>query len=458
MPSAAGLARRIYDGLPAPLRRTVSFVPFGHRVGPVYRRTLDEILRTDRLDTHSLHALQARELTRLLDRALVSVPFYREKYGHLLGGDTWETFARIEPIEKTDLQADPEKFLDPTVPQSSTYLTSTGGSTGQTLNMVLDKDGFQIEWAFQVAQWMRAGYLPGMRKATFRGVAFPGGRLWQENPVYDELQFSPFAMNHENLPKYAAKLRHYLPDFLYGYPSALTMLANHVKAHDEKMPCIIALLCGSEGLQEGQRELLERIFATRVYSWYGLTEKVILAGECEKSSVYHAFPQYGITEILDNTGRVSSEVGKQGELVGTGFMNHSMPFIRYRTGDYSAIVGSRCGGCERNHLLLGPVQGHRVQEMVVGHSGTQLSLAALNMHGDEFKDVDRSQFYQCEKGRVTLRVVSGRALTGEARSRMLTALEAKSGQEVEWNVEQVDRIELSPRGKGVLLVQELRND
>ena len=42
-----------------------------------------------------------------------------------------------------------------------------------------------------------------------------------------------------------------------------------------------ALLCGSENVREGQREYLERVFKTRFYSWYGMSEKVILAGECE---------------------------------------------------------------------------------------------------------------------------------------------------------------------------------
>lgn len=455
MPSAVGVARRIYDGLPAPLRRKVSLVPFGLRIGPVYRRTLTEILHTDRLDAAGLHALQTRELKRLLDTALANVPFYREKYSSLPDRDPWETLGRIEPVEKRDVQADPEKFLDRTVPQSSTYLTSTGGTTGQPLNVVLDKDGFQIEWAFQVAQWMRAGYRPGMRKATFRGVAFPGGRLWQENPVYDELQFSPFAMNERNLSKYVAELRRYRPDFLYGYPSALTILGKYVEAHGEQMPPIVALLSGSESLLEGQRELLERVFATRFYSWYGMSEKVILAGECERSKQYHAFPQYGITEILDDAGRLSSEPGAVGELVGTGFMNRAMPFIRYRTADHSEIVGSRCDGCGRNHLLLGPVHGRWAQEMIVGRSGAQLSLTALNMHGRVFYGIERFQFHQREKGRVTLRLVSAQRLGDDARARILAALEGKSGREVVWDIQQVERIDLSPRGKGVFLVQEL---
>lgn len=63
-----------------------------------------------------------------------------------------------------------------------------------------------------------------MRTATFRRVAFPNGRLWQENPDYDEPQFSPLVMNVTSLP-YVGTLREWSPEFPSGHTSALTLLA-----------------------------------------------------------------------------------------------------------------------------------------------------------------------------------------------------------------------------------------
>ena len=92
-----------------------------------------------------------------------------------LGSQCRHIFKEIEPVSKHEIQADPGRYLDPTVPASALYETSTGGTSGRPLRILLERNGFQVEWAFMVAQWMRAGYRPGMRKATFRGVAFPGG-------------------------------------------------------------------------------------------------------------------------------------------------------------------------------------------------------------------------------------------------------------------------------------------
>lgn len=455
MPSAAGLARWAYDRAPAPLRRLSSAVPFGWRIGAHYRRTLAFLLRSERWSAEELKAYQEARLQILLERAIRNVPHY-SRYAPLLGRPCWDILRDIEPVGKATVQRDPDRFIDRSVPSRATYRTSTGGTSGQPLDIVLERAGFQIEWAFMVAQWMRAGFKPGMRRATFRGVPFPGGRLWQGNPVYDELQFSPFAMNETNLVRYLEKLRDYRAEFLYGYPSALTQIAKFLEDHqDETLPPIKGMLCGSENIREGQREYLERVFGARLYSWYGMSEKVILAGECEGSHLYHAFPQYGVTEVIDAQGGLTSEPGTRGELVGTGFTNSAMPFIRYRLGDFASIVSDHCSTCGRNHLLLGDVHGRWVQEMVIGKTGAHISLTALNMHGTVFSRILRFQFHQREIGRATLRVVPAPSFQAPDAEALKRSLEDKTGEEIEWMIEQVTDIPLTLRGKGVFLVQEL---
>ena len=455
MPAAGGFIRSVYDRAPLWIRSSVRMVPFGWRIGGHYRKTLAFLQESDRWDAERLRAYQDGALEALLTRAIRNVPYYA-RYRNLLGKPPRTMLASIEPIEKKDIQADPERFLDKTVPRSATYLTMTGGTSGYPLNIILDKAGFQIEWAFMIAQWMRVGFRPGMSKATFRGRVLASGRLWQDNPVYDERQFSPFKMNEENLALYVKELQRYRPRFLYGYPSALTLLARYVESHPgAKLPHVKALLCGSENVRDGQREYLERVFDTRFYSWYGMSEKDILAGECERSTLYHAFPQYGITEIRDDAGNVASREGSEGELMGTGFMNTAMPFIRYRLGDYSRIAGDACTACGRPWTLLAPVRGRWVQEMILGRSGAEISLTALNMHGEVFAGVLRFQFRQVERGHATLTIVASSQFAKADGERIRRALIEKTGDEVQWQVELADSLELTDRGKGVFLVRRI---
>jgi len=413
---------------------------------------------TEKWAPEKLAAYQDELLATALDRALLQVPHYARRYGRLRGKTARSILKEIEPVEKATIQAQPDDFIDPTVSSAEWYEASTGGTSGVPLRILLDRRGFQIEWAFMVSQWSRVGFKPGMRRATFRGKNFGRGQLWRSNPVYDEILFSPFAMSEANLPSYIEKIRSYGPDFLYGYPSALTILARFIQGNPGMRPPFLrGLLCGSENLYPGQRELLESTFKARLFSWYGMSEKVILAGECEHSSSYHAFPQYGVTEIQGPSGNVSDSPGATGELVGTGFWNSVMPFIRYKTGDSGTMAGSACAKCGRSYPIIEDVRGRWQQEMLIGRSGASISLTALNMHGPEFLGLERFQLHQRERGRVIVRVVPGVSFDEARAARLLEALRRKTAQDVDWVLERTSSIALSPRGKSVFLVQELGN-
>jgi len=449
--------KNLYLKAPRPVKEAVRLIPFGFRMGAAYRRTLRFLVASDKWGHDQYKAYQERELSRLLNSAIRNVPHYA-RYRRLLSKPAFDILREIEPVTKADIQRDLDSFALPQNMRGKHYVAYTGGSSGYPLRMYLDNEAASVEWAFMVAQWMRAGYRPGDKRVSFRGVEFKNDResIVRPNPVYNETLLSPFDMTDEDLAKYVTVIRKYKPKFLRGYPSALAILANYIEQNKiADLPKIVALLCGSEGFSEGQRNLLERVFETRFYSWYGMTEKVVLAGECENSTSYHISPQYGITEIMDAAGNLSSEVGTEGEIVGTGFLNRAMPFIRYRLDDFASITGDRCEECRRNHMQLSRVVGHRVQDVIVGKSGSLISMTALNVHDLTFENVRQFQFHQAEKGRVTLYIKTSESFDDENRSLILKSLRQKTRNDVDYSLRVVDRIEGTVIGKGVYLKQEI---
>ena len=150
----------------------VRIVPFSWRVGVAYRQTHRLLARTERWAPDQLATYQEGLLAATLDRALQRVPHYARRYGHLRGRPARSVLREIEPVSKSTVQAQPDDFVDPTVPSAEWYEASTGGTSGVPLRIRLDRRGFQVEWAFMVDQWSRAGFRPGMRRATFRGKNF----------------------------------------------------------------------------------------------------------------------------------------------------------------------------------------------------------------------------------------------------------------------------------------------
>ena len=262
--------------------------------------------------------------------------------------------------------------------------------------------------AFMHRLWARVGYTSRCRKATFRGVRLnrrKTGEFWQLNPIYNECQFSPFHLNSETLHAYIEQLSRYRPAFIHGYPSAISVLARQCKhAGVSLRPLgIKGVLLGSESVFPDQREEIEELTGARVLSWYGHSERIVLGGECEHSTAYHQFPDYGVLEIVDDKGNEVA-VGETGEIVGTGLWNNAMPLIRYRTGDRARKLEPRCE-CGRSFPRFDQVEGRWKQEYVVGQSGSLISPAALNMHGSFFDQVVRYQYHQQQQGIVELRMM-----------------------------------------------------
>jgi len=211
-------------------------------------------------------------------------------------------------------------------------------------------------------------------------------------------------MTDETLPKYIAKIREFKPDFIQAYPSAITILARFMKKNNiEPFSSVKALLCGSENLYSWQRELLEEVFQCRVYSWYGHSEQAALAGECEKSTYYHIFPEYGMVELINKDGNPATNEDELGEIVATGFNNFICPFIRYRTMDLAAPTDAKCE-CGRNHPLLKRVEG-RLQEFFVDRTGSLTTFTCAHKALWNVKDkINAYQYVQNEPGKVLLNI------------------------------------------------------
>lgn len=453
------LKRQIYEAIPLPLKRVACSMPFSWLAGKQYRQTFRRRVWFDMAQRQELRTYQETELGKLLSFAVGKVPAYKHLRSVVEQYRPFEALNEFPIVQKDDVQNRQADFLPDSFDEIPHYETATGGTSGNQLKIFLDDGSQSVEMAFMHRQWARVGYAPSKRKATFRGVPFRNLRpeiYWQDNPVYNERQFSPFHMSERNLPAYVAALTEFRPEYIHGYPSAIDTLAEYLlrTRSSAPFPPIVAVLLGSEGVTLGQRERIERAFRARVYSWYGHSERVVLAGECEVSSSYHHFPDYGVLEIVDDEGNPCNREGDRGEIVGTGLLNYCMPLIRYRTGDHATRLESSCE-CGRNWDRFCDVEGHRKQEMVITKGGGKISLAALNMHGDVFAEVVRFQYQQDVPGMCTLRIVPSPGFAEGDLRRIHDAFRDKVGHELDIDIRLVEEIPLTARGKLKMLVSSL---
>jgi phenylacetate-CoA ligase len=436
----------------------VGWIPFRVIAGRDYRRTFKRGAKLDCASHEVVLAFQESALGRTLKFVTDQVPAYQSLRSTVDRLHPFEAIRAFPFIDKATIQTDIKKYLPRDFDRIPYHEITTGGTSGNQLTLYADNNWHAIELAFIHRQWKRIGYNTRNSKATFRGVNFDRIKkdcYWQRNPIYREWQYSPFHINATTLPYYVRHLQQWRPSYLHGYPSAISMLASFVISESISPESfgIRGVLLGSEGIMPGQREQIEEAFRARVYSWYGHSERLILGGECEKSSAYHMFPDYGFMEFIDDDRNTLKNEGDVGELVGTSFWNYSLPLVRYRTEDYARKLGNRCP-CGRNHDLFDQVQGRWKQEYIVGKNGSKMSMAALNMHGSMFDNVVRYQYYQCEPGKLELRVMPKTNFGPQDEKLLIKAFRDKVGDELIVNVCQIENIPLTSRGKIKRLIRD----
>ena len=429
-----------------------------------FRETYKFLQKSQWWSREQLEEYQLQQLSKLLNHAYENVPYYKKVFDErgLKPKDIqdFKDLQKLPFLTKEIIQDNLSDLKARNYPADKFEYVTTGGSTGIPLGFYYEKGVSRaIEEAFMKTLWDRVGYHYRDKCVILRGNVVKSadkGKFWEYSLFSRWLILSSYHMTDENLPKYIEKIRRFKPKFIQAYPSAITILARFMRENNiEPFPTVKAILCGSENLYQWQRELLEDVFQCRVYSWYGHTEQAVLAGECEKSTYYHIFPEYGIVEIIGKDGKPVTAENEMGEIVATGLNNFICPFIRYRTMDLAVPANGKCE-CGRDYPLLKKVEG-RLQELVVTKDRRFITLTALifAQHFEAFSKVKEMQLVQEKEGEIIVKIVKTPQYSTNDEKEILSKMRRAVGNGLDINFSYVDHIPRTQRGKYRFLIQKL---
>jgi phenylacetate-CoA ligase len=447
----------------------LSIIPHSIRYGPEFLKFRNLLRSSQWWNEERLARYQMDEFKRLLEHAYRNVPYYRRLLKERnLTPERFSSLANIRKLPFLTKEIIHKHFQDliaQNIPrrkikmvttggtsntESKSYMVTTGWTSNPQLKFYIEKTSSLREWAFITTQWERANFRLGDKRLVLRGTPVDSSTndgLWAYDPLAGECRLSIYHLTERNLFKYVEVMRRFSPDFIHGYPSAVAIVAQFILENKiENLPPLKGVLCGSEAVIDHQRKLIEKAFKTRLLSWYGQSEKVILAGECETSCCYHVFPEYGITELVDENGKQITEPNRVGELVGTGFMNFAMPFIRYKTGDWASFEADHCQ-CGRKYPLLKMISARRSTEFLLNRQGNLISAAAINMHDDTYRNARQFQFCQEKPGQLVLKIIKGAQYTEGDSMRIISKLNEKLRDSMEIKIQLVENLPLTKSGK-----------
>lgn len=460
------LIRKVPPWIKKPIKYVYGLIPYEKRLGKVFWDTYNFLQESQWWSKEQLEEYQMRQLEKLLKHAYENIPYYRRVFDErgLKPKDIqgFNDLKKLPYLTKDIIRNNLQDLVARNYHKLKLGYLTTGGSTGIPMGFYSEKGVSDVkEHAFIVTLWNRVGFKMGDKCVVLRGNVIQSankGKFWEYDPINKNLILSSYHMIDEALPTYISKIREFKPDFIQAYPSVITILARFMKEHNIKpFPTVKAILCASENLYPWQRDLLKSIMKCRIWSFYGHSEQVTLAGECEKSEYYHIQSEYGIVELINKNGNSLSNEHELGEIVATGFNNYVCPFIRYRTQDFAVGVNNRnkCK-CGRNYRLLKKIEG-RLQDFIVANDKSLITLTALifAQHFRAFGKIKNMQLYQDRVGEVIVIIIPANEFLKEDSNEIIKKMENAVNGKIKVNVKLVDKIQRTSSGKYRFLIQKL---
>lgn len=446
----------VYRSLPVPFQEAIvawrGRQLHRQRFGPDYGPLAQFLLESERSTPERVREYQETRLRALVAHAYDTVPYYCDLMDglRLRPGDirTAEDLQKLPLLTKDDVRAAGDRMISSSFNKRFLRRAWTSATTTSPLAVYWDREVQLMNHAacMRLRRW--AGVPFGRPYATMHGgpavpVTQKGPPFWRHNPAWNQVFFSTLHVSDENLVHYVKKLRDFRAEALDTYPSCAYVIARFLESRGEYLPLKCVVLTG-EPLLKTEKGIIEERFQCRTLDAYGAAERVVFSSECEERNGHHIYDEYGITEITDHEGNVLPNE-ERGLIVGTGLHNHAMPLIRYVTGDVAARVDRECP-CGRPLSMLDGLTS-RVGDILVTPDGRMVPGRMVTWAVKIMKGVTQWQVTQEQKDHITIRVVRESPVTDEEREGVLGYISRRLGPEVNVDIEIVDEIERTARGK-----------
>jgi phenylacetate-CoA ligase len=403
----------------------------------------------------------AARLRALLVFAAARLPYYQRLFArHAVdpaADDPFVELAKLPVLDKPDVRAHATEMIDPGVP-GGLIPHSSGGTTGDKLHFYIDRARQAHQLGCRLFMQSLFGVRSGDRRVYLWGSPIearaPWIKRWRDRLI-NERVLDAFDMSPAVTATHLATIRSLRPRVIYGYPSALALLARHIanRFGPDDFPWLRLVVLTGEEVTPAQVQEVRTTFGCAVASEYGSREVGLIAHECPHGSLHVVSPHVHVEIAADG---VSAPPGRAGEVLCTTLMTRAQPFIRYRLGDVGVLEPERCRcglPLPRMRLLGGKVTGFIVLRDGRLCHGAVTSHVLRNERGIvEFKT------YQRAIDRFEVLLVVGEGFEPAATARIRQRYGALFGPHVDVDCRVVDRIPPDPSGKRRYVVSDVASE
>lgn len=294
------------------------------------------------LTRRDIDEYQLRKLKETVEFAVANSPFYENLYGDMKI-DSFDDFRKLPFTTPEDVSEHDTEMLCVGQREISRIVTmETSGTTGKPKRIYFTEEDQELT---------RDYFHHGMKLIVDESDVFlvlmpckrPGsiGTLLGEGLERGGVKVIPYGLPDGNdAEKILELMEKERVTSVVALATQLAAIAEHSSGYDIKLNSV---LLSAEYVSEESREAIQRAWGCKVFEHYGMTEMGLgCAVQCSQLGGFHIRESDLYLEIIDPvTGNVMPD-GEEGEIVFTTLTRKGMPFIRYRTGDFSHYIKEPC--------------------------------------------------------------------------------------------------------------------
>lgn len=359
--------------------RKALFFSYKHITGSSFPSIYEDLIKQDQAGFAPDTAKQ--QLRQLLAHCQRSVPYYMEIMKTI--GDDFERdpesyLLKLPILTKEKIRTHFAQLTSLDLDQRKWYYNTSGGSTGEPVKLIQDRDygdrGNALQQFYSTWTGTEIGdskvYVWGSERDILSGSLGENMKKWVTNALLRQTFLNAFRLTPEKLRAFINILNTRQPKLIIAYVDSMFELARFAEREKIAIRPQSAIITSAGTLFPFMRQMIEGVFQCKVFDRYGSREVYDIAGECAAHRGLHVFPWGCYVEIVDDKGN-RLPAGTEGNILVTCLSNYAMPLVRYQIGDRGILSAEANCVCGRRGQMLEKISG-RNDDIFTMADGTQI--------------------------------------------------------------------------------------
>lgn len=421
-------------------------IPFHKRYGYTFSETYKFIQNSIEWDRNKLKEFQFEKLKETIKNAYDNVPYYHKlfiDYGINPNISSFEDIRKVPYLTKSDVRQNYNELISKKF-NKNLITFKTSGSTGEKFQFEGTDDLYKKEAAFVLRAY-------NMHNSTL----YEKPSIWirryspkQGDPIskidyeLNRIYMSPFNLSLTTIENYVEYINKSKAKLIVTYPSLANFMALLMEEKKIHFDYVEVIHCASEMVLDEWRNNVFRILGIKLKAHYGMMEKVSFFSNTIDSDKYAESLEYGYTEIIE------------GEVVGTGFLNDAMPFIRYKPGDL-AIINEKTEYFKSLPYSVSDFIG-RSTDMIYTLDGRKLSGVNFYTMMYKIQGVEMFQIIQKTLTDIEVNIIPSKYFNLETYNEISEGINDRVG-ECNIKINKLSELKRTPSGKIKTIINECKS-